>query len=259
MHLTNKITQNMKAIILSVLISIPFFGWTQKKSVVTLNNGSSLVGILQETDSNQVKIKIAGGSTFIYPKTEVKEVSNKHENASFSKFNFILQGTYSNGKTAYAYSPYYDYYSPYYYNTVGGAFNIAVQYQFHKNLAAGIFTGIENISYNDFIPFGAALEYSIFNKLFTPFVTLKGGYGWLSGGGTNEWADGYQRNVGGINLETTIGVKKEFLNGFGIALIGGYKGQRTLYESSYTWNDATSYSKTTTFLNRYIIGVQLRF
>lgn len=188
-----------------------------KENALHLKNGSIIYGkILENHPDSIIKIQDNCDNILVYEHTEIQslKVRNKEEKKDRG---FPYRINFNTGIAGF-----------------GGNFDPAISlliigtYHFNEKFSAGILSGIEYFGM-PLLPAAGEFQVNVFNRNTTPYVYLRGGYGFTLY--PNEETNSYNRTyAGGLFLGGGIGIKKRFSSEFAMTFSIGYRHQQT-YES----------------------------
>jgi hypothetical protein len=187
------------------------------EATVQLKNGSVLKGELISMNEDTVKVKIVGGSIFVYPQSDVKliTVSEDRTYTAVKSFKYRRTGLMY-GLTAT---------SNFGQNEDGGiGLNAVVMYQYNNYLAAGVNTGFHAFSaFNGVrtIPIQLQVSGNLSEKPVTPYYHLGLGYAFAL---ENTDFD-IIRARGGLSVHPALGIRFDMFNGSTFLMDFGYQFQ----------------------------------
>ena len=226
-------------------------------STVYLKNGSMLVGDLIYLTEDTVKIQILGGSVFVYPTTEVENVSvDKTRKVSLKKFRGFKEHVVKKDG---------------YYNITYAHFNFG-KLQNQDWVTSGI--GLENIigkfitpqlgvgvglAYTNYdvnaskptLPLFAEGRYFLTQKPAQPYISMGIGYGF----GLNDGQDLIE-SKGGIYLHPSIGIKFPTTSNAAFIVDMGYTMQDAQFTYA-TWGGGRMIDDY--FFNRFTVRLGIFF
>ena len=193
---------------------------------VKLKNGSILYGkIIEHRPDSIIKIKDRCGNLWAFQYTEIESFNGKYktkkehiEPAIPFQFGFEL------GVAAFG-----GYYDP------GLSFILSGKYALNDRISVGISTGAEYFEI-PLLPAAGEIHLDIFKRRATPYLYVKGGYGFklLPDEANNEYTSKYR---GGPLFGAGIGIKKRFNPEFAMTFSIGYRHQQTFEERDYLFED----------------------
>ncbi len=203
--------------------------WAQKRSYSTVNllNGSSIKGkVLEHFPDSIIKIQTEGDNIWVFSYSEIDTVllSSKPAVTGSNKFQFCIESGTS---------------------VVGGSeFNPAFSlfltgtYMFYDRFRVGVSTGAEYFGIS-LLPLAAEMQVDLFKRNITPYIYLRGGYGFSLK--PKEETDYYTSDYkGGWLYGGGIGIRKRFSSDFAMTFSIGYRQQNTFEsrDNKYTdwWN-----------------------
>lgn len=198
----------MKTILIGILSLVTAFSTSaQKKSTVTLKNGSIIKGnVLVKTDS-VIKIETKDGSIWQYTAEDVLSVEN---------YNHTEGKTYSILNVGFLPA-----------QNVSRSLHIINGYRFNKHWQTGIGFGVEDIAGTSYIPMFMHGQYNFLTSNTTPFVSVLVGY---------EMALSNQEyNKGGFTTGAKVGINHYFSEHVGISTSFGYRYGYFKQENSFGW------------------------
>jgi len=185
------------------------------EATVELKNGSILKGELMEMSEDTVKIKIAGGSIFVYPQSKVKLVTMS-EDRVFRPRSFkyrrtgLMYGLAATSNFA---------------NEDGGiGLSALVMHQYNNYLAAGASIGFHSFSVNNgvqTIPIQLQVSGNLSEKPVTPYYSMGLGYAFALGNTDFDILEA----KGGLILHPALGIRFDFYNGSTMLMDFGYQIQ----------------------------------
>ncbi|MCB0736231.1 MAG: hypothetical protein KDC92_01865 [Bacteroidetes bacterium] len=242
----------MKYLLLLFITILPFALQAQEKEdVIYLENGSIIRGeILKSDDSTTVKIKIVGGSIFVFNKAEIISTTREKktpvyrekgpitvkQNGFWGEFNFGLPAGSTVGN---------DY-------SVGVSFNAIMGYQYSPKLRLGLGTGIDHYYWEStFSPMFARLSGDFFDAAISPIYFVDLGYGFRLNPSSSwkEYHGGYLTNVG-------MGLKFNTRRRTNFNIVTSYKiqaGRTDIYED-WTGSSYTEYNRFHRIETKFVIG-----
>lgn len=205
-----------------IAFSIQVFSQKEKKkesrwyneTTVELHNGSILKGKLIHQDATSVKIEIVGGSIFVFPAKEVKEITTTGEKiyTQVKDYRYNREGDYI-FMSATVNATEFD-----------GGFGLHAVYgrQFSNYLAVGVGGGFTQMSVNGgirTIPIYAEVRGNVLENPVTPIYSCALGYGF---GLANTDADIINAK-GGFYFYPALGLRFDKQNGTAITIDFGYQ------------------------------------
>ena len=205
-----------------IVFSIQVFSQKEKKkesrwyneTIVELHNGSILKGKLIHQDATSVKIEIVGGSIFVFPAKEVKEITATGEKiyTQVKDYRYNREGNYLMMSATANVSEF------------DGGIGLHAVYgkQFSNYLAVGVGGGFTQMGVNSgirTIPIYAEVRGNAFENPVTPIYSCALGYGF---GLANTDADILEAK-GGIYMHPALGLRFDKRNGTAVTIDFGYQ------------------------------------
>lgn len=205
-----------------IAFSIQVFSQKEKKkasrwyneTIVELHNGSILKGKLIHQDATSVKIEIVGGSIFVFPAEEVKEITATGEKiyTQVKDYRYNREGDYLL-MSATVNATDFD---------AGIGTHAVYGRQFNNYLAVGVGGGFTQMSVNGgirTIPIYAEVRGNLFENPVTPIYSYALGYGF---GLANTNADIIDAK-GGFYMHPALGLRFDMQNGTAVIIDFGYQ------------------------------------
>lgn len=222
--------------ILAICLSFNAFSQDSKKkkktpkwyneAIVILNNGSEIKGKLIHNTDEEVKIEILGGSVFVYPRSEVKEITISEEKiySIVKNYKYNREGWYytlsapANGSS----------------DDGGIGLMTSIGFQYSNYLAAGVGISYNQMSVNEgirTIPIFLEGRGNILETPTTPFYSMALGYAFAL---ENRDFD-IIRAKGGAYFYPALGMRFDRRSGSSFTMDFGYQFQ-TAEITSNRWN-----------------------
>ena len=212
-----------KAIVFLSLVLFFFstgYGQHHRFSTVNLLNGSVINGkIIENYPDSLIKIQTEGDNIWVFKYSEIDTVilASNYQIKRSTPFNVSIESGVS---------------------VVGGsefnpAFSLLVSgtYTLKERFHFGITTGAEYFGIS-LLPVACELKVDFFKRNTTPYIYLRGGYGFSLK--PREETESYKAVYeGGLLFGGGIGIKKQFSSDFAMTFSVGYRRQNTFESRDY--------------------------
>jgi hypothetical protein len=234
---------------LSFFILLSILTQAQTNNSIILKNGSIIYGeIVQNIPDSIVKIKDKCGNIWAYQYTEVKGI-NEQEVIKNSYIESTLAFQFEINLSVSAFGGYYE---------PGLSFLLSGKYLLNDRISAGLSSGVEYFEI-PLLPLAAEIQFDLFKRNATPFIFMRGGYGFTLRADKKTEYD-IAKYKGGPLFAGGVGIKKRFSSDFALTFSLAYRHQQTFEERDYLWDDwwNTDYSRKN-FLNRAAFSIGFIF
>jgi hypothetical protein len=199
----------------------------QKKSVVTLKNGSEIRGQIISTNETDTKIETKDGSVFVFKSEEIAGIEE-------SLLKVSGKGVYTRASLGMLGG---EQFSP--------SFQLANGYSFNENWDLGLVLGAEKIAWQWYVPVMANGRFNILKRPNTPFVDVSAGY--------QMPLQNWDNDKGGFTGGASIGFTRFVSNRIGLSTSLGYR-YGYLVENNGWWDDFTTIRQINRFDLRFAIS-----
>ena len=196
------------------------------EATVLLVNGSKIKGKLLHNTDKEVMIEILGGSVFVYPRSEVKEIKISEEKT----YSIVKDYQYTREGWYYTLSTIINATS----NDAGIGLMASAGFQYSNYLAGGVGIGYSQMSINQgvrTIPVFLEVRGNLLQKPVTPFYNMAIGYGFAL---ENRDFD-IIRAKGGAYVYPALGLRFDRRSGTSFTMDFGYQFQAVEITSN-RWN-----------------------
>jgi len=215
-------------VILFSAITIAVSSQKRERSEVVLNDGSVITGTIVADSDDFLKIKMKRPQVITLSKAHVYSTGTVRRSAYYLRetkgYSIRLSTSLLAGR-----------------NESGNKGSLSIHlsngYQFRSGLAAGFGTGVEELDVLVMPVFGE-LKYQPFKTRLSPFLWIKGGYGFPltnKGGGDYYYYGNYTASKGGLMFSAGSGLALYSWNRNAVNIGIGYRYQKISFEQKNTW------------------------